>query len=135
MQNFLFGGFNEWEISVYFGPLFVLVKTLLDALTNSALMNIEEHECTQVWDRCNCCAGLHQLVQLIVPKSYMPKFVKLIVLNHRPVFSTFIELINTWRCMKMVERCSYWSSFQRKSIHWRRVRDEQPKNSKLIMQN
>ena len=37
VQNFLFGGFNQWEISVYFGPLFVLVKTPLDALTNSAL--------------------------------------------------------------------------------------------------
>ena len=32
MQKILFDGFNEWEISVYFGPLFVLVKTLLDAL-------------------------------------------------------------------------------------------------------
>ena len=33
----MFGGLNEWEISVYFGPLYVLVKTLLDALTNSAI--------------------------------------------------------------------------------------------------
>ena len=40
VQNFLFGGFNEWKISVYFGPLFVLVKTQLDALTNSALYYI-----------------------------------------------------------------------------------------------
>ena len=39
VHNFLFDGFNEWEIGVYFGPLFVLVKTLLDALTNSALMD------------------------------------------------------------------------------------------------
>ena len=32
-----FVGLNEWEISVYFGPLFVLFKTLFGALTNSAL--------------------------------------------------------------------------------------------------
>ena len=37
VQNFLFGGLYEWEISVYFGPLFVLVKTLLGALTYSAM--------------------------------------------------------------------------------------------------
>ena len=37
VQNFLFGGFNEWEISVYFGPLFVLFQTLLTLLTNSAI--------------------------------------------------------------------------------------------------
>ena len=38
MQNFKFWGFNEWEISVFFGPLFLLVKALLDALTNSAVV-------------------------------------------------------------------------------------------------
>ena len=31
MQNFLFCGFNQWETGVYFGPLFVLFKTLLGA--------------------------------------------------------------------------------------------------------
>ena len=37
MQNSLFCGFNQWESGVYFGPLFVLFKTLLGALTNSAM--------------------------------------------------------------------------------------------------
>ena len=40
VQNFLFGGLNESEISAYFGPLFVLVKTLLDALTNRAMFGL-----------------------------------------------------------------------------------------------
>ena len=44
MQNFLFGGFNWWEISVYFGPLYVLVKTLLDALSHSAMFVPEDGE-------------------------------------------------------------------------------------------
>ena len=35
--KFLFFGFNEWDISVYFGPLFVLVKTISGTLANSAL--------------------------------------------------------------------------------------------------
>ena len=38
MRNFLFLGFNQWETGVYFGPLFVLFKTLLGALTYSAMM-------------------------------------------------------------------------------------------------
>ena len=51
VQNFLFGGLNEWEISAYFGPLFVLVKTLLDALTNSALLQSESFNINQVINR------------------------------------------------------------------------------------
>ena len=49
VQNFLFGGFNEWEMSVYFGPLFVLFQTLLTLLTNSALGVINWFDFLLLW--------------------------------------------------------------------------------------
>ena len=37
--EFLVLWFNKWEIGVYFGPFFVLVKDLLGALTNGAVFS------------------------------------------------------------------------------------------------
>ena len=79
MQTFLFGGFNEWDIGVYFGPLFVLVKTLLDALTNSAMhhlaLSIRSQLSQKRWKlkkSRNCSAPINQIQSCTIWISLKP---------------------------------------------------------------